>query len=1784
MRFKIYTRFLVPLALVFFSFSQAFSQLQAKTISDIQLLLQEKESRSPAQRKMDSRLLQAAREKQGLKMVSGVNLEPVKMNAQKDGKVNVDISAEISDDLLSKIKTLGGTIVYASKEHHTVRASIDLANAETIAGYKGVKFIQPAAIAKTVGSGTPKNNINKKGTGASAVTFPSRSVNRTIVRNRFEKRAARVRAKLKEFLQHWGSGSAGAITGGGGTVISEGDRTHRADDARNTYGYEGQGIRIGVLSDSYNSTGSEADDVATGNLPGKGNPLGDTIPVTVLADITNGTDEGRAMLQIIHDLAPKAQLFFATAYNGEASFADNIVALRSAPYNCDIIVDDVAYSDEPAFQDGIVAQAVNTITASGGLYFSSAGNEGSLAKGTAGVWEGDFNGTGSDTTLTGSTKTGKLHNFGTVSNPVYSDSLLSTGSWYNLQWADPLGASSNDYDLFIVSKTGTVKASSTNIQSGTQDPYEEIDPATSSSFVTGDRLVVFKTASAAVRAISLNSAGGTLKNATTGQTHGHSAAAGAFSVAATPAKAAAGNTAAGPYPGPFVSTNQVEYFSSDGPRRVFFNADSTPVTPGNFLFGSNGGTVRAKPDITAADGVSTSMSYFTPFYGTSAAAPHAGAIAALLKSAKPSLTSSQIRTILTTTALDIETSGYDNNSGYGIVQAFQAMQALAPTSLSNISLDSLSATEGSFSNNNGVIDPGELGNIVVRLKNPSLANATGVTATLTTTTPGITVTQGSAAYGAISSSGTAINTLTPFTIGVNSGVPCGTVINFVLTVTFGGGGTSPKGFQFSIITGTQPYTNISSKLGSTPPSGAGFTAITGTQTGRINRSTTGVVSSCGVPRAAPGLAATTGARQFDAYTFTNTSNTSQCVSVTMSSPNADSFFTVVYNKSGFVPVKPDSNYLGDAGNSFSPQTFSFTAPAGQAFTIVIHAVQPGQAIGFPYNLNVSLTNCAAGPACSPVNITTASLATGATGTSYTQSFTATGGSSSGVYNFTIIGNLPAGLSFKGNTLSGTPTQAGSFPIRVVANDPAGCPGDTMTYTLKITGITPASITATAGTPQTTYPTTDFPVALKAIVKDSVGTPLPGVNVVFAAPDTGASGTFSGGLSTVTIVTDSNGVATAPTFTADTTSGSYLVTASVTGVADSAKFSLTNYCPSSFVVTSNADSGPGTLREIITNACPGITVTFDQSVTLINLTSGQLVIKKPITITGPGANLLTISAGNNSRVLYISPGSNTATVNISGLTFRDGKVPANSAYGGGGIMIDTGIVNVTGCVISNNDATAITTNYSDAGGLYNRSAGSVTIDHSSIINNITDRLGGGIAHWGSARMTITNSTISGNEATGLTSDAGLGGGLFYNYLTTLTNCTIYGNTAYLYGGNIEQNASTLTMGNTIVGGGVLSGAGSANGKDFDGGFNSTGYNIIQDTGATTISGSSTGNQYSVNPKLLPLGNYGGTTPTNLPMPNSPAINAGNPALTTGTDQRGLPRLVGSQADIGAVETNYMYAASAGTGQVTPVLTAFPLPLQAKVTESGNNIAGVSVFFAAPTIGASGTFANGSNRDTATTNASGVAAAHTFTANDTTGTYNDTASIGSAFATVTYTLTNSNALPLTFSSVTASASNCTIQIDWKTLTEINTKDFTVEYSTDGTNFSPLATLPAKGNSTSVQDYSYSHVSTADGINYYRIKQTDKNGDYTYSSVVIVTNSCGKQPIVAYPNPVTDKLTVILPGTQKRTLTIFDAAGRRITQISVSGGTHEINSSRWIKGIYTLSVTQQGQANYVLKIIKQ
>ncbi|MDQ3252867.1 MAG: PA14 domain-containing protein, partial [Acidobacteriota bacterium] len=182
-------------------------------------------------------------------------------------------------------------------------------------------------------------------------------------------------------------------------------------------------------------------------------------------------------------------------------------------------------------------------------------------------------------------------------------------------------------------------------------------------------------------------------------------------------------------------------------------------------------------------------------------APHAAAIAGLIKAAAPILTPAEIRATLTSTALDIEAPSVDRDSGFGIVMAFQALEAIGAQPAPTLNRGTVTATPVG-GDGDSFIEPGESGALSVELLNIGGATATNVSATLTTATPGVTITQATSTYPDIPPAGSAVNA-TPFTFSLAPTAPCGLLINFTLTVTYDGGGSSPQVFNFNVETGQQ---------------------------------------------------------------------------------------------------------------------------------------------------------------------------------------------------------------------------------------------------------------------------------------------------------------------------------------------------------------------------------------------------------------------------------------------------------------------------------------------------------------------------------------------------------------------------------------------------------------------------------------------------------------------------------------------------------------------------------------------------------------------------------------------------------------------------------------------------------------------------------------------------------------------------------------------------------------------------------------------------------------------
>jgi hypothetical protein len=676
--------------------------------AQINALIAEKEARSPAQHKIDSRLLltiDAARPTPRRSVLKTLAKAPV----EADGRVVVDIDladAAAVNHVIGVLRQVNGQVLFASERFKSIRARVAPHTVETIASIAGVRFVDS------------------------------------------ERQAAHNK-----------------------NSTTQGDVVHKANFVRSSMGYTGNGIKVCVMSDGIDSLASRQ---ATGDLPQL---------IDVLPGQAGAGDEGTAMLEILFDLVPEARLGFATTQGGEARFAQNILDLADpAKGGCKVIVDDTLYFSESPFQDGMAAQAVNSVVAAGVVFVSAAANTGNLDYGTSGTWEGDFR---APSGMTSALIPGHvLHEF---APGVAGNAALTASSYATLHWAEPYGAAASDYDLYVLDASmSTVLASSTNTQNGTQSPCEIVAAPGGGTFPAGSRIVVAKKTGAQDRMLSLQWYRGRLTYATNGATRGHSAAAGAISVAATPAANADGPTPpnpVGPYPGTYSATGKVEIFSADGPRRMFFDGSGNLLAgavAGNFT--SSGGVVRNKPDVTAADGVATDTPGYTQFFGTSAAAPHAAAAAAMLKQAFPGWSPQQVKTALLGSAIDIQAPGWDRTSGAGIMMPLAALQANGASAAAAVKLVNVVATEVR-GNGNGVPDSGEDWQFTIPLGNSGGANATNVTATLTTSTPGISVTSGPVGYGSVAVNGSVTNpSSTPFRFTLPN-LPCGQQLDFVLQVT-----------------------------------------------------------------------------------------------------------------------------------------------------------------------------------------------------------------------------------------------------------------------------------------------------------------------------------------------------------------------------------------------------------------------------------------------------------------------------------------------------------------------------------------------------------------------------------------------------------------------------------------------------------------------------------------------------------------------------------------------------------------------------------------------------------------------------------------------------------------------------------------------------------------------------------------------------------------------------------------------------------------------------------------
>jgi hypothetical protein len=291
---------------------------------------------------------------------------------------------------------------------------------------------------------------------------------------------------------------------------------------------------------------------------------------------------------------------------------------------------------------------------------------------------------------------------------------------------------------------------------------------------------------------------------------------------------------------------------------------------------------------------------------------------------------------------------------------------------------------------------------------------------------------------------------------------------------------------------------------------------------------------------------------------------------------------------------------------------------------------------------------------------------------------------------------------------------------------------------------------------------------------------------------------------------------------------------------------------------------------------------------IRLTLGELVMNSDVTLLGLGANRLAVSGNDSSRVFNIP---NTATVEIHGLTIRDGQ----AVELGGGVS-NSGTLTLVASTIRDNIAV-------HGGGIYN--TGTLTVESSSIVQNAATpggTHGGGLFSMSGA-VTITNSTISGNRAVSSV-------GIYNNGAMTIRNSTVTANAAQIRPGSISNSGEpggiansflgTLSIQNTIVAGNSVRGFPRA--PDVLGAFHSLGNNLIGNPYGSSgwIASDLVGTPaVPINPRLGSLTDNGGPTLTHALLANSPAIDAGSNAGASGVDQRGNPRPVDANGDGQAV---------------------------------------------------------------------------------------------------------------------------------------------------------------------------------------------------------------------------------------------------------------------------------------------
>lgn len=453
-----------------------------------------------------------------------------------------------------------------------------------------------------------------------------------------------------------------------GSAISQGDKAQSSDKARENFSVTGKGVTVAVLSDSFNCLAGMDQDKQTGDLPQ------DVLLLEEALECRGTTDEGRALLQIVHDIAPDAKLIFQSSSNGLANTANAILKL-AFEHNVNVIIDDMKSLSANFYQEDAISQAIKKVTKAGVVYITAAGNSGRNA------YESAYD---------DSIKTAfelNAHDFDpSDETDIYQRLHVPEGAGFRmvLQWDSPAysisggAGAQTDLDLFIFNQDHSKVLASSAFGNIGRDPVEVIsfyNPQDSGQ-TKFDLMITKATGESpqSIKYIILNSFDGIIQEYQTysGSLFGHANTEAAISVGAS-------NYQETPAFG--ITPPLLQTYSSAGGQAVKFDINGEAIAP----------IIPKKPDIVAPDNVNTT------FFGTidsdddgqpnisgsSAAAPHAAGVVALLLEINPKLQPIDIKKILQQTAIDIVQKnnenktiigdGYDMDSGFGLINAERAV-------------------------------------------------------------------------------------------------------------------------------------------------------------------------------------------------------------------------------------------------------------------------------------------------------------------------------------------------------------------------------------------------------------------------------------------------------------------------------------------------------------------------------------------------------------------------------------------------------------------------------------------------------------------------------------------------------------------------------------------------------------------------------------------------------------------------------------------------------------------------------------------------------------------------------------------------------------------------------------------------------------------------------------------------------------------------------------------------------------------------------------------------------